>query len=97
MCTLLALLADNEAILRHIKNIKGSVEVKRVFVQDIMKEAKRWKKKGLLEQLEEWLAQNLPQDSGPEGKKAAALVGGGTQTVVIVHLHTSPVMIEGFK
>ena len=71
---LLAFLADNDAILKHIKNIKGSVEVKRVFVQDIMKEAKRWKKKGLLEQLEEWLAQNLPQDSGNEGRKVTAVV-----------------------
>ena len=50
------------------------MEVKRVFVQDIMKEAKRWKKKGLLEQLEEWLSQNLPQDSGPEGRKGGATV-----------------------
>ena len=69
-----ASLADNDAILRHIKNIKGSAEVKRVFVQDIMKEGKRWKKKGLLEQLEEWLLQNLPQDSGPEGKKGTTMV-----------------------
>ena len=66
--------ADNDAILRHIKNIRGSVEVKRVFVQDIMKEAKIWKKKGLLEQLEEWLLQNLPQDSGAEGKRSNAMV-----------------------
>ena len=39
-----------------------------------MKEAKIWKKKGLLEQLEEWLLQNLPQDSGAEGKRSNAMV-----------------------
>ena len=90
-CLLVFFLADNDAILKHIKNVRGSVEVKRVFVQDIMKEAKRWKKKGLLEQLEEWLSQNLPQDSGPEGRKGGATVvsllsGGEWRCSVLVHI-----------
>ena len=70
------------------------MEVKRVFVQDIMKEAKRWKKKGLLEQLEEWLSQNLPQDSGPEGRKGGGatvvslLSGGEWRCSVLVSYHS---------
>ena len=44
-------------IFQHLDNVKGSITIRKNFVMDIVKEAKRFKKKPLIEKLEEWAEQ----------------------------------------
>ena len=48
---------DYEVIFQHLDNVKGSITIRKNFVMDIVKEAKRFKKKPLIEKLEEWAEQ----------------------------------------
>ena len=48
---------DFEVIFQHLDNVKGSISIRKNFVMDIVKEAKRFKKKPLIEKLEEWADQ----------------------------------------
>lgn len=48
------LLADYDAIFQHLEALRGSVEVRKGFVRDIVKEAGKFKRKQLIQQLEEW-------------------------------------------
>ena len=48
---------DFEVIFQHLDNVKGSISIRKDFVKDIVKEAKRFKKKPLIEKLEEWADQ----------------------------------------
>ena len=65
--TLLSLL-DYDALFQHLEGVKGSVEVRRIFVQDVIREATKFKKKPLILQLEEW-TEKLPSfRTGPGGK-----------------------------
>ena len=49
--------SDFEVIFQHLDNVKGSITIRKNFVMDIVKEAKRFKKKPLIEKLEEWAEQ----------------------------------------
>ena len=48
---------DFEVIFQHLDSVKGSITIRKNFVMDIVKEAKRFKKKPLIEKLEEWAEQ----------------------------------------
>lgn len=45
---------DYEIIFQHLESVRGSNEVKKLFVTDITKEATKFKKKKLVQLLEEW-------------------------------------------
>lgn len=62
-------------IFQHLDNVKGSITIRKNFVMDIVKEAKRFKKKPLIEKLEEWAEQleskklSSPSPTPPGNKK----------------------------
>ena len=41
-------------IFQHLEAVKGSIEAKKLFVVDIAKEANKFKKKKLVQMLEDW-------------------------------------------
>ena len=43
-----------DAIFQHLENVRGSMETKDAFACDIIKEAGKFKKKKLVQELEEW-------------------------------------------
>jgi hypothetical protein len=45
---------DYEVIFQHLESVRGSNEVRKLFVVDIIKEATKFKKKKLVQTLEEW-------------------------------------------
>ena len=59
--TLIPTLADYspQTLFQYLEGVKGSVEVRRGFVQDVIKEATKFKRKPLIQQLEEWV-ERLP-------------------------------------
>ena len=54
--------------------MKGPVDVQRMFLQEITKEAKKWKRKGLLEQLEKRAANLLPAKETDEPPKKVGVL-----------------------
>ena len=50
----LSFLTDYDVLFQLLEGVKGSVEVRRAFVQDIVAEATKFKRKPLIQQLEEW-------------------------------------------
>ena len=46
--------SDFTLVFEHLGNVKGTVEVKRSFLNDIIREAGRFKRKQLVEQLKDW-------------------------------------------
>ena len=46
--------SDYEVIFQHLEAVRGSNEVKKLFVVDITKEANKFKKKKLVQLLEDW-------------------------------------------
>ena len=48
-----------QTLFQYLEGVKGSVEVRRGFVQDVIREATKFKRKPLIQQLEEW-AERLP-------------------------------------
>lgn len=56
----LLLSLDYDAIFQHLEAVRGSVEIRRGFVRDVMKEAGKFKRKQLIQQLEEWGAKLTP-------------------------------------
>ena len=48
-----------QTLFQHLEGVKGSVEVRRGFVQEVIREATKFKRKPLIQQLEEW-AERLP-------------------------------------
>ena len=50
----LPFITDNQALFQHLDSVKGSVEERKKMVEHIVKEATKFKKKQLIEQLEEW-------------------------------------------
>lgn len=51
---------DYDAIFQHLEAVRGSVEIRRGFVRDVMKEAGKFKRKQLIQQLEDWGAKLTP-------------------------------------
>ena len=49
-----AFFVDYEMIFQHLEAVRGSNEVKKLFVVDITKEANKFKKKKLVQMLEDW-------------------------------------------
>ena len=47
---------DYEPIFQHMENVQGPLDVRKVFVLEIIKEAERFRKKPLVQALEEWMA-----------------------------------------
>ena len=47
-------LADYDTIFQYLESIRGSVEVRETFVSEVIKEATKFKKWKLVEQLEVW-------------------------------------------
>eukprot|EP00731_Ephydatia_muelleri_P030070 Em0021g593a len=45
---------NHQALFQHLENVKGSVEERKKLVEHVVKEATKFKKKQLVEQLEEW-------------------------------------------
>ena len=52
---LLYLFSGYDGIFQSLENIQGSLEAKRLFVKEIIKEAERFRKKQLIQYLEEWM------------------------------------------
>lgn len=52
-----------EVIFQTLENVQGSVEAKKLFVRDIIKEAERFRKKQLIQYLEDWLGKLGPVSS----------------------------------
>ena len=48
-----------QTLFQYLEGVKGSVEVRRGFVQEVIREATKFKRKPLVQQLEEW-ADRLP-------------------------------------
>lgn len=49
-----------EAIFQSLENVQGSVEAKKSFAKDIIKEAERFRKKQLIQHLEDWVTKLSP-------------------------------------
>ncbi len=45
-----------DGIFQCLDNVQGTLEGKRLFVKEIIKEAERFRKKQLIQYLEEWMA-----------------------------------------
>lgn len=60
-----------DVIFQNLENIQGSFETKKTFVQDVIKEAERFRKKPLIQFLEEWLTKL------GEGRGGTRGIGGG--------------------
>jgi hypothetical protein len=60
---------NHDGVLHLLNSVKGPVDVQRMFLQEIIKEAKKWKRKGLLEQLEKRAANLLPAKETDEPPK----------------------------
>ena len=50
----LSIPTDFDIIFQHLEAVRGSNEIKKLFVVDITKEASKFKKKRLVQLLEEW-------------------------------------------
>jgi hypothetical protein len=48
-----------QTLFQYLEGVKGSVEIRRCFVQEVIREATKFKRKPLIQQLEEW-ADRLP-------------------------------------
>ena len=46
---------DHEVIFQSLESVQGTLEAKKLFVKDIIKEAQRFRKKQLMQSLEDWL------------------------------------------
>lgn len=46
---------DYDAIFHNLENVQGSVEAKKSFAKDIIKEAEKFRKKQLIQYLEDWV------------------------------------------
>jgi hypothetical protein len=46
--------SDFTHVFEHLGSVKGTVEVRRSFLNDIIREAGRFKRKQLVEQLKDW-------------------------------------------
>ena len=62
---------DYDALFQLLELVKGSVEVRRAFVQDIVSEATKFKRKPLIQRLEEWGARLGSLGKGAGRGKAA--------------------------
>ena len=60
---------DTSSVLQHVNNLKGSVDERKAFVMDIMKEARRWKKKALIEQLQDWMEKTSTKVASVDARK----------------------------
>ena len=56
----LSLSADYDVIFQHLEAVRGSVDIRRGFVREVVKEAGKFKRKQLIQQLEEWGAKLTP-------------------------------------
>ena len=63
---------DYDMLFQLLELVKGSVEVRRAFVQDIVSEATKFKRKPLIQRLEEWGARLGSLGKGAGRGKAAS-------------------------
>ena len=75
----LFLSADYDAIFQHLEAVRGSVDIRRGFVREVVKEAGKFKRKQLIQQLEEWGAKLTPLK--PVGGTHGAHTHNKTKTV----------------
>ncbi len=54
---------DYDVILGHLDGVRGTIELREAFVMEVIKEATKFKKWKLVEQLEEW--NNSLKTTGP--------------------------------
>lgn len=67
-------LIDHQVLFQHLDSVKGTVEERKKLVEHVVKEATKFKKKQLIEQLEEWsnnLSSLRTMSSDLKGRPAA--------------------------
>ena len=59
---------DFDVIFHHLEGVRGSIEVRKAFVQEVVREAGKFKRRPLIQQLEVWSAKlsGLKPGEGPK-------------------------------
>lgn len=85
VCVLsLLLCADFDVIFHHLEGVRGSIEVRRAFVQEVIREAGKFKRKQLIQQLEVWSSKlsALKSAGGGGGGEGSMKAGSGQRSKV---------------
>lgn len=71
---------DYDPIFQHLDNIQGTADTKRAFINDVIKEAERFRKKQLIQLLEDWTLKLSTTKTGSSDKSRSGTTTASIKT-----------------